>query len=1089
MLRLRLRHASRLLLAACWLTASRGQTDSIPVQMNLTATTAAVEGVTAVLPATFTPPAVEPHVDVDRETVNPAVPVPQGSQSTSTPPTGPAVAVQSLAVTNAAPDPNAFQYRYHDFTASETGSQTSTIGESSLASMDRNTIFYAANDFAALSTDGGLTFSYISPQFAFPSSPGEFCCDQVVQYAPSRNMMIWALQYYSEGSSRTVRIAVAVGANVAARQWTYYDFTAQSFGLASGFYLDFPNLTIGSTYLYVTANVSNSNQRGGPLQGSVIFRIPLSQLAAGAKINFQYVNSPSDSWRCTDGAATTMYCVSHFFIDNQVLIAQWGDGSNSFTGETHQLNSFVFMGGGQGRAVTPDGLNFAASADSRISGAWVYGGIIGIAFAAQQDPPMFPYPYVIIAQFDQSSHDLIDQNQIYSRDYAYLYPTVTVNAAGGLGGLMAFGGGSHYPNEAVWIADNSNPRLPVLFQSYQVTAGAHGPNGRNGSGWGDFFSVRRDAFNPNTFIAGAYDMRTGQSDGDVVQRFVRFGHTRDFTCSVTVDSDPPELSVQFDGVSYTAPHSADVPCASTHAISTSSSQGNLGGIYKFANWSDGGSLSHTITAPAAYNAFYTAAFTATQYFLNIIVALPASGPSGGTASPISGYFNAGQTVTIAANPDPMFRFSGWTGNGSGSYSGSNNPSTVVMNGPIMETAAFSGGDTVPPNGVRLTKPAPGQSVSGPFTLGGTAQDNSGTVRKMEFYLDSDTAPACYDGAPKASGSAFLCTYDMSLKPSGVHSLVAKAYDTAGNSAVSAPVSFIISNLAAMASPFPGSTLPGSSVTFAWNAVLSATAYWLDVGTTPGKGDISAGQLATGTLSKTVSGIPTDGSTVFVRLWTQVNGSWTGNYNDYSYSTFIPPSCGLATVVSPVPGTQLPGAAVTFAWSARACATAYWLDVGTAPGVGNISAGQFSSAVVSATIAGIPATGQPIWVRLWTQINGKWDANYHDYMYTSSAGCTLAALTSPALGSVLAGPAVTFTWSAGNCATAYWLDVGDSQGVGDISAGQLPPGTLAKTVSAIPGGGRRIWVRLWTQLNGHWDANYQDYSFTSPAANPIVIQPH
>ena len=78
-----------------------------------------------------------------------------------------------------------------------------------------------------------------------------------------------------------------------------------------------------------------------------------------------------------------------------------------------------------------------------------------------------------------------------------------------------------------------------------------------------------------------------------------------------------------------------------------------------------------------------------------------------------------------------------------------------------------------------------------------------------------------------------------------------------------------------------STLTGSTVTFSWSAGANATAYWLDVGTAQGQGNISAGQLPAGTLSKTVGGIPTDSRTICVRLWTQVSGSFGANHIDYT----------------------------------------------------------------------------------------------------------------------------------------------------------------------------------------------------------------
>ncbi|MEM0288289.1 MAG: hypothetical protein QXG05_09025, partial [Nitrososphaerota archaeon] len=81
----------------------------------------------------------------------------------------------------------------------------------------------------------------------------------------------------------------------------------------------------------------------------------------------------------------------------------------------------------------------------------------------------------------------------------------------------------------------------------------------------------------------------------------------------------------------------------------------------------------------------------TQYYLT----MSASPSSEGSVSPASGWYNAGSQVTITATPNSGYNFAGWSGSGSGSYSGSNNPATITMNGPITETANFgsSGGNT------------------------------------------------------------------------------------------------------------------------------------------------------------------------------------------------------------------------------------------------------------------------------------------------------------------------------------------------------------------------------------------------------------
>src|SRR5205823_146834 len=101
-------------------------------------------------------------------------------------------------------------------------------------------------------------------------------------------------------------------------------------------------------------------------------------------------------------------------------------------------------------------------------------------------------------------------------------------------------------------------------------------------------------------------------------------------------------------------------------------------------WSDNGALSHAV-APIT-NRTYTATF-ATQYYLIM------THGTGGTVNASSGWRNSGAVVSISATPtnntQVSYSFSGWTGSGSGSYSGTNNPASITMNGPITETASFT----------------------------------------------------------------------------------------------------------------------------------------------------------------------------------------------------------------------------------------------------------------------------------------------------------------------------------------------------------------------------------------------------------------
>jgi len=94
---------------------------------------------------------------------------------------------------------------------------------------------------------------------------------------------------------------------------------------------------------------------------------------------------------------------------------------------------------------------------------------------------------------------------------------------------------------------------------------------------------------------------------------------------------------------------------------------------------------------------------ATQYYLSI----KASPSEGGSVSPGSGWYDEGETITISATSNPGYRFGGWQGSGSGSYTGGDNPATIKMNGPVTETAVF-----VEQGSVTFTASGPGSDASG-----------------------------------------------------------------------------------------------------------------------------------------------------------------------------------------------------------------------------------------------------------------------------------------------------------------------------------------------------------------------------------------
>jgi uncharacterized repeat protein (TIGR01451 family) len=153
------------------------------------------------------------------------------------------------------------------------------------------------------------------------------------------------------------------------------------------------------------------------------------------------------------------------------------------------------------------------------------------------------------------------------------------------------------------------------------------------------------------------------------------------TVSVTVATSTSGPTISVDGgVSYTGTQSFTWTIGSQHTLATTSPQTPTAGTqYTFASWSDGGSVSHSVTASAGTTS-YNASFN-TSYLLTTGVS-----PSGsGTASPASGYYAAGTPVPLLATANTGYTFANWTGPVASAGSASTN---VTMTGPESVTANF-----------------------------------------------------------------------------------------------------------------------------------------------------------------------------------------------------------------------------------------------------------------------------------------------------------------------------------------------------------------------------------------------------------------
>lgn len=383
-------------------------------------------------------------------------------------------------------------------TNAETSGATSTVNEPSVATRG-DEVLMTGNWFAAFSTDGGASFNFVNPSTTFPSAAGGFCCDQVAIYDKDHDLMVWFLQYISDGNGEnTIRLAVAHGGDIPTQQWRYYDFTPQGVGGWSNEWFDYPDLATGKDNLYITTNAFSA---AGSFTRSVILRIPLSELENYQQLNFDsWDTTQHGSLRLTQGADDIMYFASHNNAGSLRVFA-WPD--NSPTIGFNDVAVTVWPNSG-GRPV------WTGRSDSRITAGWFSGGELGFGWTASAGSG-FAHPHVRFAIINASTMGLVNEPHLWNQNFPYAYPAAAPNGAGRVGLGVHFGTN---PNHAVGVFDPS-----LGWQLEDTAPSTHSPASDR---WGDYAAVRAHGNDPDAWVASGYTLDGGDQRQDIVVRYVHF---------------------------------------------------------------------------------------------------------------------------------------------------------------------------------------------------------------------------------------------------------------------------------------------------------------------------------------------------------------------------------------------------------------------------------------------------------------------------------------------------------------------------------------------------------------------------------------
>jgi kumamolisin len=197
----------------------------------------------------------------------------------------------------------------------------------------------------------------------------------------------------------------------------------------------------------------------------------------------------------------------------------------------------------------------------------------------------------------------------------------------------------------------------------------------------------------------------------------------------------------------------------------------------------------------------------------------------------------------------------------------------IINGATQYNDYTYTAETVPTS--KLTYPAPGSTLTG-ASIKFTWSAVTG-VSAYDLHL-SAVSPGGYD--LYVSGHVTTTSATVKDIPVNGKTIYARLYSIVNGVTYYNDYTYTAASLATLKYPAPGSTFTSTSVFFEWTAGGGVSAYDLHLSAvSPGGYDLYSSGHTTSTI-KTVNGLPTNGETIYARLYSIIGG--VTYYNDYTY---------------------------------------------------------------------------------------------------------------------------------------------------------------------------------------------------------------
>jgi hypothetical protein len=413
----------------------------------------------------------------------------------------------------------------------------------------------SANTAVSYSTDFGKTFTTVNltkaTGFSEPSNPGRpdffpevdggLCCDQVVQYVPSKNLMVWLLQYWSpsivvgglnqKGQNR-LRIAFATPEAAAANflhAWTWFDVSPTTLGDTTATdWMDYPDLAYSNDWLYISVDHGLWNaglNTAGNVIGQQVYnarrwlvRASLNDMAGPASsINLVYYEGVKNGLvkaHFAQSSPDTMYFAAQPDTSTLSVFADPDSSPNIPTPKDLSVTSYC-------KAVGTNPCDFTVNAPDSLNWNVAPHGVLGATYVAPgalcppggcMGPTRFVYfafdggrdtgngrafPYIRIEKIDADAINLVSELDIWNSAFAFATPGLNWRPNSGKDEVaisLATGGGGSYADNAVGFLGDF---VVYVTTSSNATQSNATPTVR----YGDYFHVR-NAFGPVVPDAG-----------------------------------------------------------------------------------------------------------------------------------------------------------------------------------------------------------------------------------------------------------------------------------------------------------------------------------------------------------------------------------------------------------------------------------------------------------------------------------------------------------------------------------------------------------------------------------------------------------